>query len=77
MSESLDRELEAQYKGVPNAELMRRMQAAPDFGYDDYEYELSRRLSLVGLAWKWAGKYGSEHVEVYAPENESEVRGYD
>ena len=55
--------------GGPNeADLMRAMERTPDFGYDDEEYELSRRLKLGGLAWRWATIDGYDQVEVYTPE---------
>jgi len=35
--------------------LIKRMEAAPDFGYDDEEIELNRRLRLKGQHYKWEG----------------------
>lgn len=55
MRNRLDRAIEKKFRGVTSNELMRRMEAAPDFGYDDEEYELSRRLGAVGLEWMWQG----------------------
>lgn len=80
MSESLDRTLEDHFAGKPDSYLIRRMETAPDFGYDDEEFELSRRLALVGMAWKWSQKYGRDVVVIYDPEPEEsphEIRGYD
>jgi len=71
VSERLDRILEDQFKGTSDAELIRRMEHAPDFGYDDEEYELNRRLKLGGLAWRWAQFNGRDRVEVYEPEAQS------
>lgn len=67
MSESLDDAIKAKFEGRPDSYLIRRMEHAPDFGSDDEEYELSRRTSLAGLAWKWSQKYGRDVVEIYAP----------
>lgn len=64
MSESLDRTLEEHFRGKPDSELIRRMETAPDFGYDDEEYELNRRLGARALTWKWDG----DRVVIYSPE---------
>lgn len=65
VSESLDRDLEEKFDGKPDNYLIRRIETAPDFGYDDEEYELNRRLKLAGLAWKWSQKYGRDVVVIY------------
>ncbi len=77
MSESLDRELERHFHGQTNEQLARSIERSADFGADDEEYELTRRLNLVGMAWKYSQKYGADVVVIYEPENENEVRGYD
>ena len=81
MSDSLDSAIEAKFHGVSDAGLIRKIERAPDFGYDDEAYELSRRLSLVGMAWKWSQKYGRDVVVTYTPEPleppENAVLGYD
>lgn len=68
MSESLDRIISEKFEGKPDSYLVRRMETAPDFGYDDESYELDRRLKLVGKAWKWSQKYGRDVVVIYEPE---------
>lgn len=68
MSESLDRAISEKFAGTSDAALIREMEHAPDFGYDDEAYELDRRLKLLGLAWKWSQKYGRDVVVVYTPE---------
>ena len=61
MSESIpDR-----FKGYTNARLIERIENAPDFGYDDEQVELNRRLALGGRAWRWAMIDGRERVQVY------------
>lgn len=65
MSESLDHAIAAKFEGKPDSCLVRRIETAPDFGYDDEEYELNRRLKLAGLAWKWSQKYGRDVVVIY------------
>lgn len=67
MSESLDRILEDEFKGIPDAELVRVIQSAEPFGSDDEEYELNRRLTLVGMAWRFSQKYGENRVIIYTP----------
>ena len=41
------------------------METAPDFGYDDEEVELSRRLKDQGMAWKWSEDFSNPTVETY------------
>lgn len=48
------------------AVLIRRIETAPDFGYDDEQVELNESLARRGLAWRWT-RGGNERVEVYAP----------
>lgn len=48
-----------------NAQLIRRMENAPDFGYDDEEAELTRRLKLGRQAWRWSGDFFRPRVEIY------------
>lgn len=67
MSEHLDQILSDHFSGTTDAALIRRMEQADDFRYDDESYELSRRLKLGGQAWRWAVIDGKERVEVYTP----------
>ena len=67
MSE-LENEIQAKFAHLSDERLISRMNRAPDFGYDDEEVELTRRLKLGGLAWRWATVDGRERVEVYKPE---------
>lgn len=53
-----------EFAHLNDMELIRRIERAPDFGYDDEEYELNRRLGAVGLTWRWHG----DRVKVYDPE---------
>lgn len=46
--------------------LVARMNRAADFGYDDEEVELTRRLSGTGRAWRWT-QTDPPRVEIYAP----------
>ncbi len=71
---SLDEILKEEFKGVSDEGLIRRIEAAPDFGYDDEEAELQRRLTVRGQTWRWTEKnYAnnySQRIEVY---NETEI----
>ncbi|KAB2584417.1 hypothetical protein BS297_15885 [Rhodococcus erythropolis] len=64
----LETEIAAKFAGIPNAQLIRKMERAQDFGYDDEEFELNRRLKIGGLAWRWSGDFYRPTVEVYKPE---------
>lgn len=68
MSESLDRDIAAKFEGKPDSYLVRRMERAADFAYDDESYELDRRLKLTGLAWRWAQRNGRDVVMIYEPQ---------
>ena len=61
----LETQIKEKFAGYTDGQIMRRMEAAPDFGYDDEAYELNRRLSLVGLTWRWSSQ---NKVLIYDPE---------
>ncbi|WP_199240990.1 hypothetical protein [Naasia lichenicola] len=65
MSESLNEQIALKFAGLSDHELAKRIEKAPDFGYDDETVELNRRLALGGMAWRWA--QGDQHVEIYVP----------
>lgn len=65
MSERLP---DPQFEHLSDDALKRRMERAADFGYDDEERELSRRLALGGLAWRWSSDFYNPRVEVYRAE---------
>ncbi|MGO4470376.1 hypothetical protein AB4Y95_00355 [Arthrobacter sp. M-10] len=50
----LETQIKEKFAGQTDADIIRRMNAAPDFGYDDEAYELNRRLGAVGLSWRWS-----------------------
>jgi hypothetical protein len=58
----LDQALEECFKHMSTSALIRRMERAEDFGYDDESIELTRRLRREGKAWRW--KSDSE-VEIF------------
>lgn len=64
----LETEIAAKFAGIPNAQLICKMEHTEDFGYDDESVELTRRLQLGGLAWRWGGDFYRPTVEVYKPE---------
>lgn len=71
MSESLAPSIEAKFAHLSDEALINRMNQAEDFGYDDEEVELNRRLKLGGLAWRWSQDMFNPRVEVYRPEEQS------
>lgn len=68
MSEHLDRIIAEKFEGRSDSYLIRRMENAPDFGYDDESYELTRRLAINGLSWRWKQIQGKERVDIYKTE---------
>lgn len=66
---NLEREIQAKFENVSDAQLIKRIEDAPEFGYDDEAYELNRRLRAVGgMAWRFAGDFYHPHVELYQTE---------
>lgn len=51
-------------KGLSDTELIRRIEAAPDFGWDDEGVELKRRLEPRGQGWRWLETPGRPKFEV-------------
>lgn len=66
--QSLEEAVAEKFAGMSNAQIIRRMEQAEDFGYDDESVELNRRLKLGGLAWKWSGDFYRPQVEIYKAE---------
>lgn len=60
----LETQIKEKFAGYSDGQIMRRMEAAPDFGYDDEAYELNRRLGAVGLTWRWSSQ---NKVLIYDP----------
>jgi hypothetical protein len=65
---SLEEQIKQKFEGYTDGQIMRRMEAAEDFGYDDEAMELNRRLGAVGLTWRWSKR---NKVLIYDPEQES------
>ncbi|NQX14250.1 hypothetical protein HQQ80_21695 [Microbacteriaceae bacterium VKM Ac-2855] len=72
MDSALERTIAAKFAGTTDQALVRRMERAEDFGYDDESVELTRRLKLGGLAWKWANVDGREKVQIFKEEEASD-----
>lgn len=56
-------------RGLSDRALIARMNKAEDFGYDDEQVELDRRLAGRGLQWRWGpeGRMFDQRVEVFDP----------
>lgn len=65
--ESLEDQIKEKFAGYTDGQIMRRMESAPDFGYDDEAYELNRRLAAVGLSWRWSKR---NKVLIFDPSEE-------
>jgi hypothetical protein len=61
----LDEVIADKFAHLNDMELIRRMERAEDFKYDDEAYELNRRLGAVGLTWMW--DRDTNKVRVYDP----------
>lgn len=46
--------------------LIRRIENAPDFGYDDEAVELSARLARQGKDWRWSDGLFNPSIIVYS-----------
>ncbi|PPG60278.1 hypothetical protein [Rathayibacter sp. AY1C5] len=68
MDSDLEHSIAAKFAGTSDQALVRRMERAEDFGYDDESVELTHRLKLGGLAWKWANVDVREKVQIYKEE---------
>lgn len=55
MTEYLDQAIAKKFHGYSDNELIRRIENAPEFEYDDEQYELNRRLGERALTWMWDG----------------------
>ncbi|WP_427007155.1 hypothetical protein [Pseudarthrobacter sp. H2] len=66
---NLESQIAEKFAHLSDADLIRRMNAAPDFGYDDEAVELNRRLEAVGLTWRWSSK---NQVLIFDPEQEGQ-----
>lgn len=49
------------YGRMSDTELIRRIEQAPDFGYDDEEVALTESLDRQGKRWRWRGR----DIEIY------------
>ena len=67
--ESVESQIQKKFAHLTDNELIRRMNAAPDFGYDDESFELNRRLALVGLTWRWSPR---NQVLIFDPAEEEQ-----
>lgn len=56
--------VQARFAHLSIAQLAARMNRAPDFGCDEEEVELARRLEPNGRAWRWT-QSDRPRVEIY------------
>lgn len=66
----LEAEIQAKLGHVSTAALVRRMERAPDFGYDDEQIELSRRLREQGKTWRWTQDFHNPRIVVEGTDTE-------
>ncbi len=66
---NLESQIAQKFAHLSDADLIRRMNAAPDFCYDDESVELNRRLDAVGLSWRWSNR---NKVLIFDPAEEEQ-----
>jgi hypothetical protein len=67
---ALEDQIKEKFTHTSTPDLIERMNNGTDFGLDDEEVELTRRLKKLGQAWRWSGDFFKPIVEVYDPEAE-------
>lgn len=55
----LETAIKSKFKNTSTKALIRKIEKAPDFGYDDEAYELSRRLKAKGKTWRWGESWNT------------------
>ncbi|MBM4646560.1 hypothetical protein GS464_29535 [Rhodococcus hoagii] len=66
---ALEEKIQAALGHVATSALIRRMETAQDFGYDDEEVELSRRLREQGKTWRWSDDFYNPRVVIEGGES--------
>lgn len=69
----LEETIKTKFRNLSTPALIRRMEAAPDFGYDDEEIELKRRLNLKGQDYVWEPKLSNPKIIVISIEERKEL----
>ena len=70
----LENQIQAKFSNLSDAQLIKRIEQAKDFEYDDEAVELNRRLRVLGgKAWRWAGDFYRPHVELYELTDDGEI----
>ncbi|MFJ6416492.1 hypothetical protein [Paeniglutamicibacter sp. NPDC091659] len=70
----LENQIQAKFSNLSDAQLIKRIEQAKDFEYDDEAVELNRRLRVLGgKAWRWAGDFYHPHVELYEVAQDREI----
>jgi len=66
MTTNLETRIKNKFKNISTKALIRKIEKAPDFGYDDEAYELSRRLKTRGEKWRWSTntRLGANTIEI-------------
>ncbi|MCA4995132.1 hypothetical protein HWD35_10450 [Tsukamurella tyrosinosolvens] len=62
---SLEEILQEHFAGVTTAQLIRKMERAPDdANLDDETFELSRRMRQLGKVWRWTRDFENPRIVV-------------
>lgn len=62
--QALEAKVQSALGGIATSALVRRMESARDFEYDDEAVELTRRLREEGKTWRWSDDYFDPRVVI-------------
>ena len=62
---ALEAKIQANLGHLSIGSLVRRMERAEDFAYDDESIELSRRLREQGKDWRWSESFTNPQVIIF------------
>lgn len=68
VDEELEESIKKRFIGYSTSRLVKRMEDAEDFGYDDEEIELRRRLRKTNQDWKWNDSLSNPKIIIYTKE---------
>ena len=71
----MEASIKNRFAGYSLAKLIKRINSAPDFGYDDEEYELSRRAKEQNFTYRWTEKIANPKIIITKDGKEYMIEG--